>query len=243
MPAGAARVGRRGLPLRAVAAYYAPQGRFSLSGRFVKPPAELAVDRRRALDRRGRRPARPRRLGHARRGRETLQFRFHPPRRLANRRRAPRPSGQPLPSSRYGPTGKARAASTSACRGHPAGAGVSRPISRPCRRRRVGSTIGRRTHVDVSRLLRSSAPPRRRGRGRAAPDDMTVRPEKIERPRCRCDETEMANTAWAASLPSLAYRYERPTYAASLVVQRTQPRLTARTVSCFRVDPRRSRGP
>ena len=36
---------------------------------------------------------------------------------------------------------------------------------------------------------------------------------------------------------SLAYRYDNPQYAASLTVQRTPPRLTARTFSCFQVKP------
>ncbi len=51
------------------------------------------------------------------------------------------------------------------------------------------------------------------------------------------DETEMGKYDLEGIVPSLAYRYENPPYAAALVVQRTVPRLTARTVSCFRVSP------
>ena len=35
----------------------------------------------------------------------------------------------------------------------------------------------------------------------------------------------------------MAYRYDNPQYSASLIVQRTPPRLTARTFSCFQVKP------
>ena len=36
---------------------------------------------------------------------------------------------------------------------------------------------------------------------------------------------------------NLAYRYEGPQYAAALTVQRTEPRITAQTFSCFQVKP------
>ena len=71
----------------------------------------------------------------------------------------------------------------------------------------------------------------------AARDDLTVRPEKIER-LVPLDETEMGKYGLAGIVPSLAYRYENPPYAAALVVERTAPRLTART--CLLL-PRQSR--
>ena len=64
MPAGAGQSAEAGSPLQAVAAYYAPQGRFSLSAQVVKPAAEMAVTGNVLLivDDAGLRG--PRRLGH-----------------------------------------------------------------------------------------------------------------------------------------------------------------------------------
>ena len=69
----------------------------------------------------------------------------------------------------------------------------------------------------------------------AAHDDLIVRPTKIEH-LVPLDENGMGKYDLAGIVPSLAYRYENPPFAAALLVERTRPRLTARTVCCFRVS-------
>jgi len=68
-----------------------------------------------------------------------------------------------------------------------------------------------------------------------ARDDMIVRPEKLQA-LTPLDETEKARYGLGGVQTSLAYRYEGQDYAASLAVQRTQPRMTARAISFFRVE-------
>ena len=54
------------------------------------------------------------------------------------------------------------------------------------------------------------------------------------------DAAEKPKYGLADVATRLAYRYESPKYATSLVVERTRPRLTARTFSFVRVEPSRS---
>ncbi len=67
-------------------------------------------------------------------------------------------------------------------------------------------------------------------------DDMTVRPEKLAQ-LTPLDAAEKPKYGLADVATTLAYRYESPKYTASLVVERTRPRLTARTFSFLRVAP------
>ncbi len=67
-------------------------------------------------------------------------------------------------------------------------------------------------------------------------DDMIVRPDKLTQ-LTPLNAAEKPKYGLANVATTLAYRYESPSYAASLVVERTQPRLTARTYSFLRVDP------
>ena len=66
-------------------------------------------------------------------------------------------------------------------------------------------------------------------------DDMTVRPDKLAQ-LTPLDAAEKSKYGMTDVPTTLAYRYESPKYSASLVVERTKPRLTARTFSFFRVD-------
>jgi hypothetical protein len=68
-----------------------------------------------------------------------------------------------------------------------------------------------------------------------ARDDMVVRPEKLPG-LTPLDETEKARYGLGGVQTSLAYRYEGQDYAALLAVERTRPRMTARTISFFRVE-------
>jgi len=68
-----------------------------------------------------------------------------------------------------------------------------------------------------------------------ARDDMTVRPESLER-LTPLAENEKKNYGLGGVEAALAYRYEARPYQARLVVERKSPRATAQTYSFFRVD-------
>ncbi|MBM4018892.1 MAG: hypothetical protein FJ288_11270, partial [Planctomycetes bacterium] len=68
-----------------------------------------------------------------------------------------------------------------------------------------------------------------------ARDDMTVRPESLER-LTPLDENEKPRYGLAGVEAALAYRYEGQPYQARLAVERKCPRATARTWSFLRVD-------
>lgn len=68
-----------------------------------------------------------------------------------------------------------------------------------------------------------------------ARDDMTVHPLSV--PLRPLDEAEKQKYGLIGVATNLAYRYESPDYKATLVVRRTEPRLTARTFSLLRVQP------
>ena len=67
-------------------------------------------------------------------------------------------------------------------------------------------------------------------------DDLDVRPEKLAQ-LVPLDAGDKPKYGLAGVSTRLAYRYDSPKYAASLVVERTRPRLTARTFSFIRVEP------
>ena len=68
-----------------------------------------------------------------------------------------------------------------------------------------------------------------------AADDMTVRPDALDR-LTPLDENEKAKYGLADVSAALAYRYDGQPYQARLVVERTLPRVTAQTYSFFRVE-------
>jgi hypothetical protein len=67
-------------------------------------------------------------------------------------------------------------------------------------------------------------------------DDLNVRPEKLVQ-LVPLDAGDKPKYGLAGVSTRLAYRYDSPKYAASLMVERTSPRLTARTFSFIRVEP------
>jgi hypothetical protein len=67
-------------------------------------------------------------------------------------------------------------------------------------------------------------------------DDLAVRPEKLSQ-LVPLDAGDKPKYGLAGVSTRLAYRYDSPKYAASLAVERTRPRLTARTFSFLRVEP------
>ncbi|MFZ1935523.1 MAG: DUF1559 domain-containing protein [Thermoguttaceae bacterium] len=67
-------------------------------------------------------------------------------------------------------------------------------------------------------------------------DDLAVRPEKLSQ-LVPLDAGDKPKYGLAGVSTRLAYRYDSPKYAASIAVERTRPRLTARTFSFVRVEP------
>jgi hypothetical protein len=70
-----------------------------------------------------------------------------------------------------------------------------------------------------------------------ARDDMSVRPAQQPQQLTPLDEKEKAKYGLADMPTSLAYRFARPGYQLALMVERTQPRLTARTFSFAVLKP------
>jgi hypothetical protein len=66
-------------------------------------------------------------------------------------------------------------------------------------------------------------------------DDLVVRPDKLTG-LTPLDENEKAKYGLEGVPTSLAYRYEAPAYAASLIASRTAPRMTARTHSFLQIN-------
>ena len=141
----------------------------------------------------------------------------------------------PLTFERYGAVDQPARIRVRLPEGMRAGPGVYGQFPR---RQFAGGLAGRLAIVPggVSRVRGGG---RRRQRGAVAVearDDMTVRPDSL-RQLTPLDETEKAQYGLADVATNLAYRYESPDYAATLRVQRTQPRLTARTFSFLASSP------
>ena len=223
---GAARI-------RPVVAYYAPRGEFNLSARFVKPPASLrvttnllAVLEDGGLQMRG---------GFALVPEEEKLFAFD----------FSVPAGwdvtgvtgesnEAIPFERYGAAGQAGRVHVRLPTGAPAGT-----------ERRVFFTavhvpkgwVGdwSSTGVDFPTFGVAGAARDEGAIAVDARDDMTVRPEALER-LTPLDENEKTRYGLAGVSAALAYRYEGQPYKARLAVERTLPRLTAQTFSFFRVQ-------
>jgi hypothetical protein len=67
-------------------------------------------------------------------------------------------------------------------------------------------------------------------------DDMIVHPKRLVQ-LTPLDAAEKPKYGLAGAATALAYRYQRPDYGASLAVERTRPRLSARTFSFLRIEP------
>lgn len=223
---GAARI-------RPVVAYYAPRGEFSLAARFVKPPASLrvttnllAVLEDGGLQIRG---------GFALVPEEEKLFSFD----------FSVPAGWDVTSvtgenneavsfERYGAAGQAGRVYVRLATGAPAGA-----------ERRVFFTAVHvpkgwlgdwsSTGVDFPAFVVAGAARDSGAIAVDARDDMTVRPEALER-LTPLDENEKTRYGLAGVSAALAYRYEAQPYKARLTVERTLPRITAQTYSFFRVQ-------
>ncbi|MCX5670011.1 MAG: hypothetical protein NTU94_01645 [Planctomycetota bacterium] len=223
---GAARI-------RPVVAYYAPRGEFSLAARFVKPPASLrvttnllAVLEDGGLQMRG---------GFALVPEEEklFAFDFSVPAGW-DVTSVTGESNEAIPFERYGAAGQAGRVHVRLPTGAPAGT-----------ERRVFFTavhvpkgwVGdwSSTGVDFPTFGVAGAARDEGAIAVDARDDMTVRPEALER-LTPLDENEKTRYGLAGVSAALAYRYEGQPYKARLAVERTLPRLTAQTFSFFRVQ-------
>jgi len=221
-------------PLRPVVAFYAPQGDFALKAEFRKPPAELAVTSSLLLI-----------LSDA--GHEVLggfallpeveqRFAFDftvPP--GWHVRAVTGPGGESLDFQRHGPIdqpgrvhvrlpraiGKGEQYTVNFEASHTPEAWLAdwetKQIELPIFR------VSEATREDAAVAV-------------AVRDDLTVRPQTQEQ-LVPLDEAERAEYQFADVAAKLAFRSVGPDYSATLVVERTQPRLTARTYSLLRVQP------
>ena len=223
---GAARI-------RPVVAYYAPQGQFGLTARFVKPPAKRLVMSNVLLvlgD-----------LGQQVRG----GFAIIPEEEQLFGLDFSVPAGwdvmsvtgeksEPLPFERYGAAGAVGRVNVRFLTGVPVG-----------QQRRV---YFHAVHVPKTWLTDWTSTPAEfpvftvagatRDEGAIAvdaTDDMTVRPETLSG-LTPLDENEKAKYGLTGVAAALAYRYDAQPYQARLVVERTLPRITAQTYSFFRVE-------
>ncbi len=232
-PAGAAEPAADGPPLRPMAAYYAPQGRFGLSGRFVKPPADLAVItnvllvvEEGGLHAHG---------GWAMLGEveKRFSFDFNLPAgwQIVKIFQS---NGQPLAFDRCAAAGGPPRVRVHLPQGVPAGQ-EARAYFHAVRTPPGWLSDWKSQTLEFPTFSIPDATHEEGALVVAAHDDLIVRPTKIEH-LVPLDENEMGKYDLAGIVPSLAYRYENPPFAAALLVERTRPRLTARTVSCFRVS-------
>ena len=219
--------------IRPVVAYYAPQGTFSLSARFTKPPAKVLVTTSvlLVLDDGGQQV----RGGFSMmpEAERLFAFDFSVPAGW-DVTAVTGQEGEALVFERY-------AGADNAGRVHvllPGGLA-------PGRERRVWFTATRipkdwfgewtTTGVEFPQFALLGAARDIGAVAVDARDDMTVRPDALER-LTPLDENEKKNYGLGGVEAALAYRYEGRPYRASLVVERKASRATAQTYSFFRVD-------
>jgi hypothetical protein len=221
-------------PLRAVAAYYAPHSRFSLAARFRKPPATLAVATNVVLTLADE--------GCRVRGQFVLSpeteklfgFDFSvPPGWQVTE--VTGPDGKPLAIERRAAPGGAGRICVRVPEGIAPRAdfpvtffGLHVPSAW------LGEWKTQQVDFPVFRVADVS-----RDEGAVAvavADDLMVRSEKLDR-LVPLTDPEKAKYRLSDTATILAYRYEGPEYKATLAVERTQPRLTARTYSFFQIKP------
>jgi autotransporter-associated beta strand protein len=220
--------------VRAVAAFYAPQAKYTLGANFKKPEAEMGVTSGVLLVLAEK--------GCEVRGGLTLvpetekQFSFD----------LSVPAGWQV-TSVTGPDGKPLAMETYAPvegPGHvrvrlPQGIAPGRPC--PVRFSAVSTPAGwlddwKARKVEFPVFAVAGASSDEGAAAAVAQDDIEVRPDRLDH-LVPLTEPEKAKYGLAGVATGLAYRYEKPGYAATLSVERTRPRLTARTFSFFQVKP------
>ena len=257
LPAALAESGPDQMSLRAVAAWYAPQSDFSLTAQFKKPPAELAVTTSLLLVVADKGQEVFGGLAFLPQVERRFSFDVFVPAgwQVASVTTA---AGQPLPFERYAdgrhpnPLPKGEGTAVVA----PKGEGTADVAGRIRVTVPGGMAIGQEFKANFRAVC---TPPGWMADWKSTPlgfpkfavldatrvegavavdvrDDLDVRPEKIAglKPLDAADKPKygLANVS-----TRLAYRIESPDYAASLAIDRTRPRLIARTLSFVRVEP------
>ena len=220
-------------PLRSVVAYYAPQGDFRLAGAFVRPPAELAVTTNVLLS-----------LGDREQGirggfllvpkvDRLFGFDFSVPDGW-HMMAVTGADNKPLAFERFDAPGKSGRIRVRLPAGSPPG--------KDCRvyfqaAATPDAWLGTWQSIPVAfpKFAVAGATRDQGALAVVARDDMVVRPEKLHA-LTPLDETEKPRYGLGGVPTNLAYRYEGQDYQAALVVERTRPRLTARTISFFHVE-------
>jgi len=221
-------------PLRSVVAYYAPQGEFELTATFDKPPAELAVTSNLLLILSDRDQQVLGGLALLADAEKRFAFDLSVPAgwHVTSVTAA---AEKPLSFEEYATAGQPGRIHVRVPEGIPAGEEFH--VNFQATRTPPGWLDDWRSRsVEFPVFAVAGA---QRDKGAVAVevrDDMTVRPEKLEG-LTPLDEAEKQEYGLGGVATNLAYRYEGPRYAAGLSVQRTRPRLTARTFSFVKIQP------
>ncbi|MGD0897158.1 MAG: DUF4974 domain-containing protein [Thermoguttaceae bacterium] len=220
--------------LRAIAAYYAPQADFRLAVRFDAPPPEMAVTANTLLmvgddgcQVRGGLAMMP-----EVEKRFTFDLSVPPGWTVVN---VTGPEDKPLAFERHASEGKPGRIRVYLGTGIPAGKeyrayfhAVYTPPGW------LAKWKSNKFPVEFPRFAVIGASRDEGGIGVAAHDDLTVRPQSLDR-LVPLAESEKEKYGLVGAEMNLAYRYETPEHGATILVERTEPRLTARTFSCFQV--------
>jgi len=219
--------------IRPVVAYYAPQAEFRLSARFVRPPAETAVRTDLAL--------RVEEKGLEARGGFLLapqveklfgfDFSVPPGWQITAVTGA---DGKPLAFERYGEADQAGRIHVDLPSG--VAPGQQYQVRFLATNTPAGWLAGGQSRIEVPVFAVAGASEDVGAIAVDARDDITVRPETLDR-LVPLDEAEKAQYGLSGVSSALVYRYDGQPYQATLAVQRTRPRLTARTYSFLRVLP------
>ena len=222
---GAARI-------RPVAAYYAPQGAFGLSARFVKPPARLRVTTNLlailedgGLTVRG---------GFALVPEEEKHFTFDFSVPAGWDVTGVTADGGGVTFERYGKPGQDGRVHVRLEKGIPAGS-ERQVLFTAVHVPKTWFGEWNTTAVEFPVFAVSGAARDVGAVAVDARDDMVVRPETLER-LMPLDENEKTRYGLQGVAAALAYRYDAQPYRARLTVERTLPRITAQTFSFFRVE-------
>ena len=246
--------------LRVQAAWYAPQADFSLAAKFQKPPAEMATTTSLLLVIADRGHEVLGGLSFLPLVEKRFSFDVSVPNGWQIDR-VTTAAGQPLPFERYdnlsetpnsrGPTARGDDAPNS--RGPTArGAALSRvrvtvPSGMPVGQEfkvnfhatsNPASWAGQWASMQIT-FPKFAVVGATRDEGAVAidvRDDFDVRPDRIEK-LAPLDAAEKPKYGLSGVETQMAYRYTDPSYAATLSIERSRPRLTARTFSFLRIEP------
>ncbi|MCE9605146.1 MAG: hypothetical protein K8U03_09630 [Planctomycetia bacterium] len=218
--------------VRPIVAYYAPDGAIDLKAKFTRPPARVMVTtnvlltlREKGLEVRGG-------FALAPEAEALHEFDFTVPAGW-NVTEVTRDNGTTVPFERYGPADAPR---------------IHVRLPTKIAGGASGSVYFQAAHVPAAWLDAWTATnvefPVFAVAGAAidtgavavdAKDDLTIRPDVLTN-LTPLDKAEQAKYGLVDVAVQLAYRYDSPGYRATIAVERTTPRITARTHSFFRID-------